>query len=179
MEDMRISEFRMNITFLEAKPRLTTELDEWGTRYYPDQKRHTIAMCDWQEVKDRPNHSTLVMWGNLKNAGILLWIADVLGEDEARIREAVREAQRAKTGERRRDCILQCSAFRRVIPFTRICELLESPDGWRYEKRMSQSADFNARGVPRMRGGNSLQPGQKAYEKRGNRLPDDRIYENY
>lgn len=163
MRDIKIGDFRRIITFLERKPRLTTELDRWGTRYYPEQRSHTIAMCDWQEVKERPNYSTWVMWGNLKNPGILLWVADVLGEDEDRIRQACQEAAWAHTGIKKRDCILESNAFRRVIPWARIMELLDHPEKWRREKDLSKRGSLNGRGIPRMKGVLT----KEVYEKTG------------
>ena len=90
------------------------------------------------------NRSAMLAYNRLLNAGALVWIADALGENPDVIKKAAEEAAKAEKINYRR----RCSAFRAIIPFSRIIELYKQPAGWRYDKALLRLIGFDAAGYP-------------------------------
>ena len=131
-------------SLLEPMPPVTAELDKWlPKRYYKSQKIHMMRWLRGQlEVhggaygRRMANHSTKVMYNRFQNPGGLLWMAEVLGEDEDTLRRAVAAAVEAEKVAAKGDAKSRCAAFRKVIPWERIAELLNDWNSWRFDPRM-------------------------------------------
>lgn len=138
MHDIHVLEFAKYLSFLEPEPPLTKELDIWGCNQ-PSQKIHIF---DWLEQQTQvsggaygrtvPNVSSKYMYNHFLNPGGLIWIADVLGESEDRLRNATAAAIEAEKINYRG----RCSAFRKVISWDRIMELFSDTGKWRYDEKM-------------------------------------------
>lgn len=123
---------------LEPGPEIVRRLDKWGSPYN-SQKAHTVLWLASQGTtgegaysRKKGNSSGRTCYNRILNPGILIWIASVLGADEQTIERATAEAVEAeKTNYRKR-----CSAFRSVISFDDVLELLHRPDEWKYDVRM-------------------------------------------
>lgn len=146
MNDVPVLEFARYLSYLDPLPPITKELDKWGVRYYPSQKIH---MYDWISSQPKTgkgaysrregNTSSAVMYNRFLNPGGLLWMAEALGETEETLRKAVSAAVEAEKENYRK----RCTAFRQVIPWSRIMELYENPHGWLYDKKMLPLIEFD------------------------------------
>ncbi len=142
MEDMDVVTCAKYLMFLDPMPPVTAELDEWGSRY-PSQKTHMFRWLNWQTQvykgdygRSKPNHSTKTTYNRFQNPGGLLWMAEALGEDEAVVRQAISAAKEAEKKAAKGDGKSRCKAFREVIPWERIGELLDKPEKWRIDPDM-------------------------------------------
>ena len=142
MEDIEVSKCSAYLSFLDPMPPVTKELDKWGSRYQ-SQKIHMVRWLDWQlEVyhgkygREKSNSSTKTTYNRFQNPGGLLWMAEVLGEKEDKLREAVAAAIAAEKVAKKYDGKSRCAAFRAVIPWERIGELLDQPEKWRIDPAM-------------------------------------------
>ncbi len=134
--DIHVLEMIDILSLLDPLPPVTKALDAWGT-VARDQKDHMISWLATQNsqgygayTRIKGNESTRTAYNRFLNPGGLLWIAEALGESEEKLREAVEAAREAGKINYRSSC----AAFRKIIPFTRIMELLEQPEGWIYDK---------------------------------------------
>lgn len=152
--DINIYDMIEIMAFMVPEPPVTKEIDLWGT-VAKDQKGHMIGWCSSQPTKgkgaysrSKGNESTRTMYNRFLNPGGLLWMAEVLGENEAVLRKAVKAAADAEKVNYRN----RCTAFREVIPFDRIMELVDNPDGWMIDKRVLPLLEFDAEtGQPYLR----------------------------
>ena len=137
--DICIPDMVKILSRMEPMPPVTKALDKWGT-VARDQKEHIIGwLCDQHTsgsgayTRQMGNGSTRTAYNRFLNPGGLLWLAEVLGEKEGRLREAVARAIEAEKVNYRS----RCAAFRQIIPFDRIMELLNRPEEWRVEKSVT------------------------------------------
>lgn len=140
MTDIDVMAFARYLSFLEPMPPITKTLDQWGSSY-PSQKIH---VCDWLSHQSmeggkgaysraKANCSAKAMYNRFLNPGGLLWIAEALGEGERVLRAAVEAAIRAEAVDYR----ARCKAFRSVLPWGRIMELLADYEQWRYDAKIA------------------------------------------
>lgn len=73
-----------------------------------------------QYTRVEPNSSARRTYQRLQNASSLIWLAEALGEDPETVQQAANAAIAA--GDRRR----ACKVVREIVPWARICELIES-----------------------------------------------------
>lgn len=140
------------LRYLEPHLPVTDELDRWGTKgWYKTQKMHMVLWIDSQSTKgsgnytrSEPNSSAKQMYNRFLNPGGLLWMAEALGEAPETLRKAVAAAVEAEEISLRK----RCTAFRRVIPFERILELYNKPQGWKYDKLILPYLRFDDDGLP-------------------------------
>ena len=135
MNDIQVSKFALILKFLDPAPASTSALDSWGTKAR-SQKAHMIGWFMSQLTtgekgykRARANNSSASTYNRLLNPGALIWIADSLGEDRAAIEKAAQAAAKAEEDDYRD----RCKAFRRIIPWERIYQLLTQPQGWRID----------------------------------------------
>ena len=138
------------LRFLDTHPETTEALDKWGSRY-GIQKAHVVDWFASQETKgygkykrETPNSSAKQTYNRIRNAGMLLWLADVLGERRETLEIAVAEALKAEAASKGK----ACAGFRSVIPFYRIAALWENPSGWRYDPALKEITGFDENGYP-------------------------------
>lgn len=157
MNDIPVNDLARLLSYLEPEPPLTKELDKWGIKQYPSQKIHMYIWTRNQPntgkgaySRKEGNTSGAVMYNRFLNPGGLLWLAEVLGETEAALREAVSAAIKAERVDYRRRCV----AFRQVIPWDRIMILLSQPQGWRYDPKMLPLIEQDPEGgLPKLKEG--------------------------
>ena len=143
--DLNIYDMIEIMSFLEPNPPITKALDKWGT-VGTDQKGHMLGWCSAQPTKgkgaysrSKGNESTRIMYNRFLNPGGLLWMAEALGAKEQTLRQAVDAAIAAeKTDYRNR-----CKAFREVISFDDIVDLINEPQGWLIDERIVPLLDFD------------------------------------
>lgn len=135
MGDLGVEKFACILQYLDPMPPVTKELDKWGSRY-PSQKAHMIAWFSSQVTtgsgaytRKQGNFSSIEAYNRLLNPGALIWIADALGESPEAIQRATEAAIEAEKINYRG----RCSAFREVIPWARIDELIHDPPGWKID----------------------------------------------
>lgn len=138
MADIQIQDFARHLSFLDPEPPITKELDRWGS-CYPSQKIHMYIWVRGQQFKgegayrrEKGNSKASTMYNRFLNPGGLLWLAEVLGEEESTLRAAATAAEEAEKQDYRK----RCTAFRDVISWSRICQLYENFDGWRYDLKI-------------------------------------------
>ncbi|MBL1074471.1 hypothetical protein JK358_08680 [Nocardia sp. 2] len=91
---------------------------------WPSQRDHLLGwLAEYDGVgyygREHPGQDARFFYTHFKCAPGLLWLAEALGEDPARLREAVTRVEAAGGNLAR-----QCGAFRAAIPWARIEELL-------------------------------------------------------
>lgn len=136
MNDLAVDKFAAILEYLDPMPEITKALDKWGVKHYPNQKAHMILWFLSQEgtggkgyTRNKGNSSSMEAYNRLLNPGALIWMVDALGEDPAVIRQAADAATEAEKVNYRG----RCAAFREVIPWARIDELIHDPSGWRID----------------------------------------------
>lgn len=136
MGDLAVDKCAAILEYLDPMPETTKRLDRWGTKHYKSQKAHMILWFLSQEgtggkgyTRKQGNTSSMEAYNRLLNAGALIWIADALGEDPEVIQRATAAAIEAEKINYRG----RCSAFREVIPWARIDELIHDPSGWKID----------------------------------------------
>ena len=136
VSDITVEKFAAILEYLDPKPETTKALDRWGVKHYPIQKAHMVLWFLSQEgtggkgyTRTRGNSSSMEAYNRLLNVGALIWMADALGESPEAIQRATSAAIEAETIDYRR----RCSAFREVIPWARIDELIHDPSGWKID----------------------------------------------
>lgn len=136
--DVDVTLFSEMLSYLEPHPELTEKLHRWK-KPYSSEKAH---MCLWfgsqttkgggSYTRNSPNSSAKTTYNRLLCPGGMLWIAEVLGEEPEKLKEAARSARKAeKVFWRNRG-----QGFRDVIPFERIYELYQHPEKWKYDKKL-------------------------------------------
>lgn len=135
LNDLTVDKFAAILKFLDPAPECTAALDFRGTKAQ-SQKAHMIGWFMSQLTtgekgykRFRANTSSAATYNRLLNPGALIWIADALGEDRAVIEKAVQATRAAGVNDYRE----RCKAFRRVIGWDRIYELVTQPRGWRLD----------------------------------------------
>ncbi|MBQ3286599.1 MAG: hypothetical protein IJH45_01455 [Firmicutes bacterium] len=148
MNDIDVETFADLMLFLDPCPDASRKYDTPGSMY-TCQKAHMIAWFASQTgtgegsfTRNKGNNSARTCYNRLLNAGALVWIADAFGADGKLIEQAAKKAEEAKNYRSR------CSAFRSVIPFDSIIELLLRPQGWRYDQALLPFMEFDADGYP-------------------------------
>ena len=152
--DIHVHDMMEILSFMQPMPPVTVKKDQWGSTY-PSQKEH---MMDWllgqTDETDNPvpftytrkvsNESGRTAYNRFLNPGGLLWVAEVLGESEETLTKAAQAAAEAEKVNYRS----RCAAFRKVISFDRIMELLDKPEGWLYDPRIYPMLVFDENGQP-------------------------------
>ena len=148
--DIDVMTFAGMLLFLEPHPPVTEELDSWGCSY-SSEKAH---MCGWfasqttngggSYTRNEPNRSARATYNRLLAPGAMLWIAEVLGENSEQLRTAVQAAKEAE----KKNWRARASAFREVIPFERIWELLNQPVNWLYDEQLLPLIAWDEYGYP-------------------------------
>ena len=103
------------------KSELYPEL-ELGLAHYPSQKAGAVKWL--QGLVKRKKTSGRAAYNEKLNLLSLLWLAEVLGENQDLLKKAVDTAMAFHTMPER------CDAFRKAIPFERIIALVNEPSGW-------------------------------------------------
>ena len=147
MNDISVEDFADILCLLEPVPE-TVEKKVW----YKTQKQHMVVWFQEQTTtgfgkytRDTANYSARVCYNHLLNARALLWIAYALGESSDVI-QAASEAVEKESNFRK-----QCSAFREVIPFERICALLDKPKSWKLDPALLPFLEYDEVGYPEIR----------------------------
>ncbi len=155
--DIHVHDLMEIHSFMQPMPPVTAKRDQWGSEYR-SQKGHMVCWLMAQTDGDgggKPfsytrkvgNESGRTAYNRFLNPGGLLWVAEVLGEtDETLIRAAEAAAGAEKANYRSR-----CAAFRKVIPFDRILELLDNSEGWLYDPRLYPMLTFDEKKQPFMK----------------------------
>ena len=156
MDNIHVADLARYLSYLDPEPPMTSELDQWGSRY----KSQKIHMYIW--IRNQPNTgkgaysravgntSGKVMYNRFLNPGGLLWLAEALGEEESTLRKAVETAVAAEKEDYRKRCI----AFRQVIPWERIMELLGGCEKWRYDRKIKSLLEIDIQtGFPAIKKG--------------------------
>ena len=153
LSDIHVDDMAEMMSYLEPCPPLIKALDRWGSKY-ENQRDHMIAWFISQPTKGgkkysrkKGNTSSRVTYNKLLNPGMLLWLAETLGEDEGTIRAAVDAAIDAEKQNYR----MRCNAFREVIGFDRILELLGCPEKWLINPKAKPFIQFDVDGSPHVR----------------------------
>lgn len=156
MDDISVLEFTDVLRLLAPMPEATKIYDHWGTKCYTSQKAHMVIWFESQTgtgtgafTREKGNNSARACYNRLLNVGALVWIADALGEDAEKIKAAADAATIAEKENYRK----RCGAFRDVIPFDRILELLENPKDWRLDADLIPYLSFNDDGYPKIKKG--------------------------
>ncbi|MFF0613202.1 hypothetical protein ACFYUD_31500 [Nocardia tengchongensis] len=97
--------------------------------------------------RKNPGRDARFFYIHFKCAPGLLWLAEALGEDPVRLQEAVAHAKLAGA-----NLASQCGAFRAVIPWTRIEELLATHSCSSPLRRTTLPSTHSIRGRFRRRG---------------------------
>lgn len=150
--DMDILEFSDILTLLDPDSDYTIQNDVWGS-LYQSQKQHMVLWCrDQVNARGKgpysrtvSNHSARTMYNRFANPGGLLWMAEALGEDEATLDRAIRATLAEEAAKNKRG---RCNAFRRIIPWERIAELLANPLGWLYDPALLPFDALDKDGFP-------------------------------
>ena len=134
--DLSVEKFAAILEYLDPLPETTKQLDRWGVKHYQNQKAHMILWFISQEgtggkgyTRKQGNSSSQEAYNRLLNPGALIWIADALGEAP----EALQKATEAAIAAEKINYRGRCSAFREVIPWARIDDLIHDPSGWRID----------------------------------------------
>ena len=148
--DIRTIEFSEMLCHLEPHPPITSQLDRWRNPY-TSEKAHMVLWFGSQETKgsgsytrNKPNNSARTTYNRLLAPGAMLWVAEVMGEAPDRLKAAVQSAKQAEKVHWRN----RGNGFRKVIPFDRIYELYQHPEGWLYEKRLLPMIERDDNGYP-------------------------------
>ena len=138
VEDVGTQEFADMLSFLAPHPDETELLDRWGSQYTSEKAN----VCLWLRGQAVPSARTA--YDRLLSPGAMLWMAEVLGETPENLKAACLSATKAeKVFWRNRG-----RGFREVIPFDRILELYQNPDGWKYDERLLPLIRREAQGYP-------------------------------
>ncbi|MBR4235776.1 MAG: hypothetical protein IKR85_06905 [Clostridia bacterium] len=147
MQNITVEDFADILCLLEPVPE-THEANVW----YRTQKQHMIIWFQRQVItghgaylRQTANHSARTCYNRLLNSRSLLWIAYALGEDA----ETIQAASEATAKEN--DYRGKCRMFREMIPFDRICALLENPKGWKLDPALLPYLDYDDAGYPAIR----------------------------
>lgn len=149
MDDINVLEFAEMLSYLEPHPPLTEKFYQ-VTKPYPSEKAHMYFWFEGQTTtgsgsyaRGEPNNSAKTTYNRLLCPGAMLWIAEALGETPEKLNEAY-QATETEKGHLRS----QCKGFRNVIPWERICELYQHPEGWLYDKKILQFLRRSEDGYP-------------------------------
>ena len=146
MDGLDVFETARFITYLDPHPDATKRLDKWGCQW-ASQKIH----CEYWFTEQgqgigkagadvAPNHSSRLTYNRIQNTGMLVWLADAFGADESLITESVLQTMGIRL-------MKSCStAFRKVIPFDTLLELIRHPQSWRYDPAMMEFLVFGEDG---------------------------------
>ena len=130
--DISVIKLAAIFEYLDPFPPVTVELAP-PTKRRPNQKAHMYWWFASQQTTGRGNYSRIQgnssaksTYNRLQTVPGLLWIAEALGEEPEALRKAFSKAllfEKANSQGR-------CAAFREVIPWERIAELIHNPGGW-------------------------------------------------
>ena len=158
MSEITVFDLAEWFSYLEPMPPITKANDHWGTKR-PSQKIHMVEWLQWQaEAADgaygrqKANTSAEKMYNRFQNPGGLLWMAEVLGEDQETLLKAVEAATQAQQEAKKYNGKTRCAAFRKVIPWQRIEVLLQNPEGWLYDQKLEGCIEIKY-GKPRLKRG--------------------------
>lgn len=136
MDDISLDAICAIFGQLEPEPEIVQRLDRWGCRY-ESQKAHALDWFSSQATlgggaysRDRPNTSARACYNRLLNPGMLIWIAAALGADDETIERATNAAIDAERVNYRK----RCGAFRAVISFDDVLDMIRQPERWRLDK---------------------------------------------
>lgn len=157
--DIHVQDMFNFMSYLQPHPPINSELDCWGSDF-PSQKGHMLGWFESQPIgtghkakafayeRQTGNESSRTAYNRFLNPGGLLWMAEVFGESENALRKAVEASVEAEKINYRS----RCTAFRKVIPFERIVELLKQPAGWLYDPDIFPMLEFDKEsGLPSLK----------------------------
>ncbi|MFW0874175.1 hypothetical protein [Rhodococcoides corynebacterioides] len=103
-------------------------------RTFSNQREHLLGWLRGYNTpgrygRQRPGQDAKFFYNHFRNAPGLIWLAEALGEDRARLEQA-RDAVLAAAPNRSS----QCAAVRRVIPWSRIEELVVEKQNHSYRR---------------------------------------------
>lgn len=125
---MKAQDLRLVVATLPTRQPIT---DDFESRHplakrpwYSSQKQHLIGWLGEYGTggaynRQKPGQDAQHFYTHFQGAPGLLWLAEALGEEQDTLHRAVEAIEAAGT-----KGAAQCGAFRRVIPWTRIEELL-------------------------------------------------------
>lgn len=95
-----------------------------GHAWYAHQKEHLLGWLGEYHTagaydRQHPREDARSFYNRFQCVAGLLWLAEALGEDAATLKRAISEVDLAG-----RNPAAQCGAFRRIIPWTRVAELI-------------------------------------------------------
>ena len=133
--DITVTKLAVVFELLDPLPPVTVELSP-PTKRRPNQKAHMYWWFLSQKTEGNGGYSRIIenqssqrTYNRLQTVPGMLWIAEALGEDEKKLREAFAASEAFE----KRDPGKRCAAFRELIPWARIAELLHDPSGWRID----------------------------------------------
>ena len=99
---------------------------DYRSVWYSSQREHIAGWLDEYDGRGaynrkNPSTSSKAFYGRFKCAPGLLWLAEALGEDQDTCRRAIAAADEAGPNP-----ASECGAFRKVVPWSRIIELLDA-----------------------------------------------------
>lgn len=131
-EDVNVYDMINLMCMLDPNPPFSGEATPWGCRY-TCQKCHMIGWFlqqptngTGQYTRNVGNESSRLAYNRFANPGGLLWMAEAFGEDKETVKKAMDAIREAEKIDKRR----RCGAFRKIVPFNRILELITKPEGW-------------------------------------------------
>ncbi len=138
MADITVGKLAIIFVHLDPLPPATVEVAP-PTAKRPNQKAHMYWWFLSQQTTGKGSYSRMVgnnssqsTYNRLQTVPGLMWIAEALGEEEETLHKAYKAALEypAKNSQSR------CAAFRAVIPWERISELIHDPEGWRIDPKL-------------------------------------------
>lgn len=125
---MEISELRKTIARLPPRQPLTDAFEcypDTSSQRFSSQKEHLLgwlAGYDGPGAYNRknPGKDARFFYTHFRCAPGLLWLAEALGEDPATLADGIEQVKAARPNPSS-----QCAAFRRVVPWERIAELVD------------------------------------------------------
>lgn len=126
--DIHVDDLRRLISRLPAEQPVTDEYEArftTHTAWYLDQREHLVGWLSEYNGpgaygRKNPSTSGKHFYNHFRCVSGLIWLAEALGEDPAVVRQGV---ERADAGSSNPSS--ECAAFRRVVPWSRIAELVE------------------------------------------------------
>ena len=146
MHDIDCATLCEDLAPLAPHPEAVQRLDRWGTKSYKSQKAHVITWLSSQGTtgsgaytRKSGNTSGRTCYNRLLNPGMLIWIASALGADDKDVKAATMAAVEAERINYRG----RCNAFRALIPFDMILELIQRPDGWQLDPALADLCELD------------------------------------
>ncbi|WP_137726072.1 hypothetical protein [Prescottella subtropica] len=125
---MEISVLRQVVAGLGPRQPLTDAFEcypDTSAQRFSSQKEHLLGWLAGYDGpgsynRKNPGKDARFFYTHFRCAPGLLWLAEALGEDPATLTEAIGQVKAARANPSS-----QCAAFRRVVPWERIVELVE------------------------------------------------------